>query len=83
MRIIIITFKFNAFQDRIVIVCICANVSDRTISEAVRSGCASVEDITMKTGACSGCGQCRMHCQSELDAHTMIVQVSELSQQTA
>jgi bacterioferritin-associated ferredoxin len=66
-----------------VIVCICANVSERTISEAVRSGCGSVEDITMKTGACSGCGQCRMHCQSEIEAHNMLVQVSEMSQQTA
>ena len=65
------------------IVCICANVSDRTISEAVRSGCGSVDDIIMKTGACSGCGQCRMHCQSEIDAHNTLIQVSEMIQQTA
>ncbi|HEX4843117.1 MAG TPA: (2Fe-2S)-binding protein, partial [Limnobacter sp.] len=60
MRIIIIHFKFNVSQGPPVIVCICANVSDRSISEAVRAGCTTVEDITMKTGACSGCGQCRM-----------------------
>lgn len=65
------------------IICICANVSDRTISEAVRSGCTSVDDITMKTGACSGCGQCRMHCQSEVEAHNTLVQVSEMGQQVA
>jgi len=41
-----------------------------------------VDDITMKTGACSGCGQCRMHCQSEIDAHNTLIQVSEMSQQT-
>lgn len=65
------------------IVCICANVSDRTIAEAVRSGCNSIEDITMKTGACSGCGQCRMHCQSEVDAQSTLTHVSEMSQQLA
>lgn len=65
------------------IICICANVSDRAISEAVRNGCGSVDAITMKTGACSGCGQCRMHCQSEIDAHNTLVQLSEMSQQTA
>lgn len=65
------------------IVCICANVSGHVISEAVRSGCGSVDEITMKTGACSGCGQCRMHCQSEIDAHTTLVQFREMGQHTA
>jgi bacterioferritin-associated ferredoxin len=46
-----------------VIVCLCANVSDRAIANAVREGCRTVEAITMSTGACSGCGQCRGHCE--------------------
>ena len=58
------------------IVCICANVSSRAIAEAVQSGCGSVDDITMKTGACSGCGQCRMHCQNEIDAHNSVSMAS-------
>jgi len=66
-----------------VIICICANVSDRAISEAVRTGCSSVDEITMKTGACSGCGQCRLHCQSEIDAQNTLRQLGELSNQVA
>ncbi|HEY1058235.1 MAG TPA: (2Fe-2S)-binding protein [Limnobacter sp.] len=65
------------------IVCICANVSDRTIAQAVREGCQSVEDITMKTGACSGCGQCRGHCQAELQAHAAVAQAKSLTEHCA
>lgn len=66
------------------IVCLCANVSDRAIAQAVQGGSQSVEDIAMQTGACSGCGQCRLHCQSELDAHKALAQINlEASGQTA
>lgn len=61
------------------IICICANVSDRAIAQAVREGAASVEDITMRTGACSGCGQCRGHCQAELAAQDAVRMASQSS----
>ncbi|MFN4329099.1 MAG: bacterioferritin-associated ferredoxin [Limnobacter sp.] len=61
------------------IICICANVSDRAIAQAVREGAASVEDITMRTGACSGCGQCRGHCKAELAAQDAVRMASQSS----
>lgn len=54
------------------IVCICANVSDRAIAQAVKEGAGTVDEITMTTGACSGCRQCHGHCQSAIDAHRVV-----------
>jgi bacterioferritin-associated ferredoxin len=38
-------------------ICLCKDVSDRTIKELARAG-ASLEQVRAATGAGSGCGQC-------------------------
>ncbi len=40
------------------IVCVCNNVSDREISQAVEFGAASMDDLQRDLGVATCCGQC-------------------------
>ncbi len=40
------------------IVCVCNNVSDREITQAVEFGAASMDDLQRDLGVASCCGQC-------------------------
>lgn len=40
-------------------VCICNNVTERDIEQAVRAGARSVDCLTRELGVSSCCGQCR------------------------
>lgn len=41
------------------IVCMCANVSERELVAAIAAGCTTVKDVERRCGAGSGCGSCR------------------------
>ena len=42
------------------IVCLCEEVSDGTIRQAISEGCCSIEAIENACGACTCCGVCEM-----------------------
>lgn len=39
-------------------VCLCAQVTDSDIRQAVREGCCSVRDLRDRLGVAAGCGKC-------------------------
>ena len=39
-------------------VCLCNNVTDRQIREAVRGGCRRLEDLSARLGVATNCGSC-------------------------
>ncbi len=52
------------------IVCHCAAVSDRTITDLVREGVSTLKDIARRTGAGRCCRPCRDEIQSIVSAAT-------------
>ena len=48
-------------------VCICANVTDRQIRQAVREGASSMDDLAVRLGVGAGCGCCREVARDMLD----------------
>jgi bacterioferritin-associated ferredoxin len=50
------------------IVCHCAGVTDRTITEVVHAGATTVEDIVRRTGAGRCCAPCRDEIRALLSA---------------
>jgi bacterioferritin-associated ferredoxin len=56
------------WSDSRMYVCICANVTDRQIKQAVRDGVSSLGDLTAHLGVGAGCGCCREVAQDVLDA---------------
>jgi bacterioferritin-associated ferredoxin len=67
---------FGTFNIRVVIVCSCRAVSDRTISAAVAAGASSVGQISATCGAGSDCGGCHRRLQTML-AHLQPVRDSD------
>lgn len=51
------------------IVCVCHNISERQIEQALYEGAESVETLSARLGACTGCGCCRETCQDLVDRH--------------
>lgn len=49
------------------IVCICRNVSDKTIAATVASGVCSFEGLQQCTGVSTGCGKCLGHAKQVFD----------------
>lgn len=49
-------------------VCICANVTDRQIKQAVREGASSLDDLAVQLGVGTGCGCCREMAREVLEA---------------
>jgi len=41
------------------LICVCAEVTEREILEAIGQGAASVDRVSAETGACGNCGDCR------------------------
>jgi len=52
------------------IVCLCEEVSDGTIRQAISEGCHSVEAIENACGACTCCGVCEKDLTRILDEAT-------------
>ncbi len=46
-------------EDRGPLVCLCLDVGEKDIREAVRGGCCKLGEVSDKTGAGSNCGSCR------------------------
>lgn len=51
-----------------VIVCVCNNVSDREIRQAVELGCDSMEELARDLGVGSCCGMCHACAKEELNS---------------
>lgn len=47
------------YREALMIVCVCRNVSDRTVRELASAG-ASLAEVIERTGAGTGCGHCRL-----------------------
>ena len=65
------------------IVCICHNVSDTAIRQALEAGAGSLEDIRaeLKVGSC--CGQCNAFANTLVRAHIEEMQAVELRRPVA
>lgn len=51
-------------------ICICKNISDKTIKQAIDQGACSLCDIHHHcSGAGSVCGKCKIHMQQILETH--------------
>jgi len=51
------------------VVCICKGISDRRISEEIRSGKRSLEEIQKCCGAATDCGCCASYICDLIDDH--------------
>ncbi len=51
------------------IVCICQNVSDKAIREALEGGAASMHEIRTQLGVGSCCGKCNSFAKTLVRAH--------------
>ncbi len=51
------------------IVCICHNVSDKVIRQALESGASSMHDIRTQLGVGSCCGKCNAFTKTLVRAH--------------
>jgi bacterioferritin-associated ferredoxin len=41
------------------IVCLCANVSERELAETIAAGAATIKEVGRRCGAGTGCGACK------------------------
>lgn len=51
------------------IVCICQNVSDKAIRQALEDGARSMHEIRTQLGVGSGCGKCNAFAKTLVRAH--------------
>jgi bacterioferritin-associated ferredoxin len=51
------------------IVCVCNNISDREIRQAVDLGITSIDDLRAALGVATNCGECLSYAMEVLDAH--------------
>lgn len=51
------------------IVCVCNNISDREIRQAVDLGLTSLDELRRDLGIATCCGQCAHYAGQVLDAH--------------
>lgn len=54
------------------IVCVCNNISDREIRQAVELGITSMEQLRSDLGVATCCGQCASYAEEVLDAQLRI-----------
>ncbi len=47
-------------------VCLCRNVTEQQIRQAVNQGACTMRDLCTQTGACSRCGKCGPHAREVL-----------------
>jgi bacterioferritin-associated ferredoxin len=73
------------------IVCVCNNISDREIRQAVDLGLSSIDELRRDLGVATCCGKCATYAEEVLTAHlettsastvTVTVTVTELSFRT-
>jgi len=48
------------------IICLCANINDRKVKQALCSGARTLSDVQAELGAAMGCGSCRDAVQDEI-----------------
>lgn len=48
------------------ICCVCKNVNDKKVKEAIENGAETIEEIVEETGACTGCKCCKARIESLL-----------------
>jgi bacterioferritin-associated ferredoxin len=58
------------------IVCVCNNISDREIRQAVELGLTSMEELRRDLGVATCCGQCFSCAEEILNEHLAAIQVS-------
>jgi bacterioferritin-associated ferredoxin len=51
------------------IVCVCNNISDREIRQAVDLGITSIDDLRAALGVATNCGECLSYALEVLDEH--------------
>jgi bacterioferritin-associated ferredoxin len=51
------------------IVCVCNNISDREIRQAVDLGITSIDDLREALGVATNCGECLSYAMEVLDLH--------------
>ena len=56
-------------EEEAMIVCVCNNISDREIRQAVDLGVTSMEQLSSDLGVATCCGQCADCARQVLDAH--------------
>ena len=65
------------------IVCVCNNISDREIRQAIELGLTSMDELSRDLGVSTCCGQCAAYAEEVLVAHlaatTVSTTVTELS----
>lgn len=45
----------------VMIVCVCANVTERQLEAVIRDGATTMKEVARRCGAGAGCGTCRAH----------------------
>ena len=58
------------------IVCVCNNISDREIRQAVELGVASIEELRRDLGVSTCCGQCFDCAEQILNQHLATIQAT-------
>ena len=48
-------------------ICICKNVTEKQVSNAVSNGACSMKEICTQLGIASGCGKCCKHAKEVFD----------------
>ncbi|MDL2356785.1 MAG: (2Fe-2S)-binding protein, partial [Pseudomonadota bacterium] len=51
------------------IVCVCNNISDREIRQAVDLGLSSMDELRRDLGVSTCCGKCASYAEQVLDSH--------------
>lgn len=59
------------------IVCVCNNISDREIRQAVDLGLSSLAELRQDLGVATCCGKCASCAKQVLNEHLATVQMSE------
>jgi bacterioferritin-associated ferredoxin len=58
------------------IVCVCHNISDREIRQAVDLGLSSMDELSRDLGVSTCCGQCATYAEKVLNAHLETISAS-------
>lgn len=56
------------------IVCVCNNISDREIRQAVELGITTMEELSAGLGVATCCGQCATYAEEVLNEHLATTQ---------
>jgi bacterioferritin-associated ferredoxin len=61
------------------IVCVCNNISDREIRQAIDSGLDTIADLRRDLGVATCCGKCHTCAKEVLSEHRATIQARELA----